>query len=357
MCNEKSLLKAILFTHNDLDGAGCITIFELAHHHLVEPQEWRSIICSNDNIDEKVLTSWKKKYFNEDTVIYFADIVPSRGILESLVASGYKVKVFDHHKTNEWISEVLYDQKIVVKNSKGQEESGTSLIYKYFLQLSIDEPYNECGFNFSPKYNTIERLQILADYVNAIRSYDTFEFKKTNNLKAKKMSILFGLLGESSLARKFTNRVLGKDGETKLFSPCEHEFIMARMKNDALRMQNFDTGSLKFMEVNGFKCAIKFIGGDGVSFSELAYDYLLSHPEIDIFIGLNLAAGTYSFRSYKPNIDVSEFAEKYLNGGGHVRASGATIDNKVKDEMAKNLILTIDKNCKDLSYDKNHILR
>ena len=65
MCNEKSLLKAILFTHNDLDGAGCITIFELAHHHLVEPQEWRSIICSNDNIDEKVLTSWKKKYFNE----------------------------------------------------------------------------------------------------------------------------------------------------------------------------------------------------------------------------------------------------------------------------------------------------
>lgn len=347
---KQSKLKAILFTHNDLDGAGCITVFELAYHHLNEPVEQRTVICSNDSVDIKVLNSWQKKHFNPDTLIYFADVVPSRAVLESLVASGYKVMIFDHHKTSEWITEVLPNQHIIVENELGIKECGASLMLKYFMNLAEIDPNNKCGHNFSVKYNTSERLGLLSDYIEAIRSYDTFDFKVNGNRIAKKMSILFSLLGPAGIARKYSKRVLGKDNEKKIFSYVEEEFIRAKLKAEAIALQNFDENSLNFMKIDGLTCAIKFIGGDNLSFSDLAYEYLKNHTEIDIFIGLNLTTGTYSFRTQKENIDVADIALKKLNGGGHSKASGAPIPVSIKDQIIKELILNIDKNSKELNH-------
>ena len=47
------MYKTILFTHNDLDGAGCRIIFELAFAY-VPNDKWEVVICSNNNVNDKV---------------------------------------------------------------------------------------------------------------------------------------------------------------------------------------------------------------------------------------------------------------------------------------------------------------
>lgn len=345
------MLKAILYTHNDLDGAGCITVFELACRHLEEAVEWRTVICSNEGIDEKVLKSWTQHHLDPKTLICFADITPSRPVLENLIANGYKnIKVWDHHVTAKWIEELLPTEKIIVENSFGQLECGTSIMYKFFSRLAEEDPSNPFGHNFSEKNNP--HIKVLSEYVEAIRSYDTFEWKQTNNMTAKKLNMLFQMLGSKIFSRKYTKRSLGLDNEPNLFSPTEEEFIKARiiMENDMITQ--FDISRLYYMDIKGLKAAIKFTGGDGIPVSEFSYKFLEKHPEIDIFIGINLAAGTYSFRTLKDEINVATFLAEPLSGGGHAKASGSVIPKELRTIILNELVYHIDHFSKELKYER-----
>lgn len=344
-------VKAMLFTHNDLDGAGCTTIFELAFRHLEEAVEWATYICSNEGIDEKVLNAWQRNKFDKNTLICFADITPSRPVLETLVVNGYtNIKVFDHHVTAKWIEEILPNEKIVVENSFGQLECGTSLMYKFFSKIAEENPENPCGFNFSEKNN--KHLKILSEYVEGIRSYDTFDWKLTNNVIAKKLNIMFQMLGTKIFSRKYTKRCLGLDSERDLFSKTEDEFISARivMENDAIA--RYDISKLYYMDIKGLKTAIKFTGGDGIPVSEFSYKFLEKHPEIDMFIGINLAAGTFAYRTQRADLNVATFIAEPLNGGGHAKAAGSIIPIDMRTDILNKLVHHIDRFSKELDYEK-----
>lgn len=340
-------MKYILFTHNDLDGAGCDLIFQLAVSHLKEAFEWKSMICTNENVDEKVLFSIQKGHISKETCVYFADLVPSKEVLKQLVGMKLKeLKIWDHHKTAFWVKSVLKDATIIVENENRVLESGTSLIYKYFTQLSEQEPDNELGFNFSLKHNTNENLLLMADLVDAIRSYDTFEYKKTNNTNARYANTLFGLIGSKQFSKKFLKRFTSKD-KNELFTESEMEFIKARITTEIAAIERFKDYKMNIVNIGKYTVAAKLTGGDGIPLSEFAYEYLIKHPEIDIFLGINLANGTYSFRTNKDNIDVAQIAN-LMHGGGHSKASGCSIPNTIKSEAMNNSIKWINKCIKEL---------
>ena len=344
-------VKAMLFTHNDLDGAGCTTIFELAFRHLEEAVEWATYICSNEGIDEKVLSAWQRNKFNKNTLICFADIVPSRAVLESLIVNGYKnIKIFDHHVTSKWVEELLPNEQIVVENSFGKPECGTSIMYQFFSKLAVDEPNNPCGFNFSETHN--KNLKVLSEYVEGIRSYDTFEWKLTNDIVAKKLNTMFQMLGTKIFSRKYTKRCLGLDEVNTLFSKTEEEFINARiiMENDAI--SRYDISKLYYMDIKGLKTAVKFTGGDGIPVSEFSYKFLEKYPEIDMFVGINLAAGTFAYRTQRSDLNVATFIAEPLSGGGHAKAAGSVIPIQLRANILNNLVHYIDKFSKELQYEK-----
>ena len=335
-------MKYILFTHNDLDGAGCDIIFQLSVSHLTEAVEWKSMLCTNENVDEKVLNSIQKEHISKETTIYFADIVPSIEILKQLAKMKLKdIRIWDHHKTALWAKSIIKNSTIVIKNEKGILESGTSLIYKYFIQLAEKEPDNELGFKFSLKYNSNENLILMAKLVDAIQSYDTFEYKKTNNLEARYANTLFTLIGSRQFSKKYLKRFTNSENH-ELFTETEMEFIKAKITIEIAAIERFKDYKMNLVQIGKYSCAAKFSGGDGIPLSEFAYEYLNRHPEIDIFIGINITNGTYSFRTIKENIDVSEIA-KIMNGGGHSKASGCSIPNSIKNETMNNSINWINK--------------
>lgn len=346
------MLKAVLYTHNDLDGAGCTVMFELAFRHLEEAVEWRTLICSAESIDEKVLRSWSAHHFEKDTLICFADIVPSRPVLENLIANGYRnIKIWDHHITAKWINELLPSEEIVIEKG-GQLQCGTSLMYKFFSDLAERELENPIGFNFSLDHNSLENLILLSEFVDLVRSYDTFEWKVSNNTDAKKLNILFQMLGTKIFSRKYVKRLIGLDESKSIFSPTENEFITARIINENDAINNYDISRLYYMDIKGLKTAIKFTGGDGIPMSDFAYNLLEKNKNLDMFIGINLGAGTISFRTAREDLNVATFMAEPLNGGGHAKAAGTVIPLDLRNLIKNQVIKYIDRYGKELKYEK-----
>ena len=339
-------MQYVLFTHNDLDGSGCDLIFQMAVNHLTEAVEWKSMICTNDNVDEKVLTSLDRGHITKQTNVYFADLVPSEEVLKRLIKERIKVKIWDHHKTAFWVKKYIKDAIIVVENENGVPECGASLMYQYFTKLSEIEPNNQLGFNFSLKHNSNENLILLAELIDAIRSYDTFEYKVTKNMNARYANTLFSLIGSKQFSKKYLKRFTTSE-VNELFTETEFEFIKARITTEIAAIERFSDYKMNLVNIGKYSAAVKFTGGDGIPLSEFAYEYLTKHPEIDIFVGINITTGTYSFRTQKDYIDVKK-KKKTMHGGGHSKASGCSIPNTIKNETMNNSVKWINKRIKEL---------
>jgi oligoribonuclease NrnB/cAMP/cGMP phosphodiesterase (DHH superfamily) len=314
------MLKTVLLTHTDLDGAGCRIVFSLAHQHLKE-DEWKILNCSNSNVDEQAAIFIDSDDVNVDTIICFGDICASRGILDKLVERFHTIKIWDHHKTNTYALEVIPDAAVIPENDIGKKNCGTSLMYQYFCGLDINDPR---GDYFRSKGNQV----LLTDFVETVRSYDTFEWKSTNNKDAKRMVSLFFLIGMDRFCNKYLNRLKDKDSSSKLFLDSDLEFIEARIENEQSMIDEVDVDKLFHVEVKGLKAVVMFTG-TGVSLSELGYQLLTKYPKIDVFIGINFGTGTINYRCVKDNIDTGFYLAKPAKGGGHPLASGNPIPAEI----------------------------
>ena len=133
------MLQTILFTHDDLDGAGCRIIFELAHHDLTKGVDYDIINCANANVDDKVNEALEKDdYITAETDVCFGDICASSEVLSKLMElTNGNVKIWDHHRTNFPATLIVPNAQIIPENDLGKMECGTSIMYKHYCDLAF----------------------------------------------------------------------------------------------------------------------------------------------------------------------------------------------------------------------------
>ena len=321
------MYKYVLFTHNDMDGAGCRIVFHLAHRNalvgdmLIEH-------CTYKDIDEKVQARLEEMN-PEETELVFADITPSMMTAMKLKELGFTVRIFDHHVTAYPLQQVFPDAVIVPENELGIMQSGTSLIYQYYSKLGWIEAW------IDP-----HKEGLLAELVDTIRAYDTYEWKETDNLKAKRLQTMFFMLGMERFVDKYMLRIIS-EYPSDLILDTELEFIDARIDREKEIIANFSVDDLVTLESGGYKIAL-VIYSKGASISELACEFLAKNPDYDFMVGFSLAQyGKLELRSATDEIDVSKIAQK-LGGGGHRRASGANLPSYIYSGIVEGIADLLD---------------
>ena len=338
------MLKKILFTHDDLDGAGSRVIFELAQTGLVKGTDYDVLNCSNTGLDKSVLNSINKEdYIGEDTHIYFADITPSNPVALELVKryGDQNVFIFDHHPTAFPVTSVIPGAIIIPENPLGKMESGTSLLYHHLCELGLEPEFiNDDWSCLFVSGNNNSRL--LSEFVDTIRSYDTYEFKETGNIMAKKMQILYSLLGMD----RFCNRYVKKftDGNSEdLISEVDAEFVNSKMEFEQKVIDNLSTDDIYPIELMGYRACL-MIKPVYANISEVAYQFLKKNPQFDIFVSFSFVRnGEFSFRTLRDDINLGIDIAKPIGGGGHPKAAGSPLPEWLRDNFINHLMFHVNR--------------
>lgn len=327
-------MKHILFTHDDLDGAGCTIIYTLAHRKLKEGIDYAIFNCSNGTVDDAVRVALEEEIITADSIVTFADISASRDVLTNLKDNiKCEVFVFDHHRTNFFVEHILSDdhRRIIPENEFGRQESGTSILYKFYCELEFAK--NPIYEGFTSSGNT----DLFPIFVDTVRSYDTYEWKDTGNIEAKRLQTLFILLGMKRFCKIYTHilsKPAPKGGETFLISPIHSLFIDAKLENEQNIIDNFTADDVMITNVRGYLTAV-LLKSTGANFSELGYQFLRKYPDIDVIAALSMFnGGEFGFRAAKEGIDTGKEIALPLGGGGHPFASGARLPEELKADLA-----------------------
>ena len=308
--------KKILFTHTDLDGVGGEIVARLVFGEDITCIH--SEIPSIDTAVEKMLET-----YNGEEII-FSDICATERMLTKLHDMDIHPRIFDHHPTNMYATEIFADACIVPKNSDGVMECGTSLLYKY-LKSTGWSGYTETTDLF----------------VDTVRSYDTYEWKSTNNMLAKNLQTLFGILGYEKFANKYVEYL--NEYHDQIITDNDMVFVKAKidLEQEAIDSYTLDDCYQFEIEVKGKR---KYLGGlvftsPGINPSELGYQFLSKYPEIDFLVMPNWRQSGLAFRSIKDDILLGDDICKKLGGGGHPKASGAPIKPILLDDI-KHMIVS-----------------
>ena len=355
-------LKSILFTHDDLDGAGCRIIWEL-WNLTSSPNHWDVVNCSNYSIDNDVINFINNGNYSDDTLIAFGDICPSKEVLETVIKKFKNVRIWDHHKTNLYVTEMLDTATIIPVNDEGVMECGTSLMFKAFSKYSKDND-TKLGFNYSNIYILVEM----------IRQYDTYDFKNTGFITPKLLMTLFKLCGMNNFVRKYVNKFsiepfykildTPDNDDVKEFDNLYTKYLID--KNDLdfvkVKIENENRIIESFSEKDIINIKIPKTYSDGVggvispkdefynvallcktipcNISDLAYTFLTKHPEYDFMASFDLSNyGTFQFRTVKNDINLGGSIAAPLGGGGHPKAAGASLNQESK-QLLIDLIIT-----------------
>jgi oligoribonuclease NrnB/cAMP/cGMP phosphodiesterase (DHH superfamily) len=326
------LNERIGFFHTDLDGAGCTVMFTLAN--MFSDAKTRVIHCSNSNIDQKVQDAWDKGLLHDKVMICFGDICPGKEMLEKLLKYfPLNLFIYDHHKSNMYIRDIFPYAVIISERENGHMESGTSLMYQH---------YNDAANKFSnDSYNIFNsnypKSKLLFEFVDTVRSYDTWEWKKTNNTQAKQLQTLYHLLGMERFVSKYVNRISNADDTSSLIDSVDLQFVTSKMTQEQRAIDNVKIENVFVTTIKDRKVAIRFSNG-GINVSEMSSQFLAKYPEVEVFITINLGVCDIQYRTNRDDIDVSTLFAIPMGGGGHQKSSGSPISQEIKENIISTFV-------------------
>lgn len=285
-----------LYTHNDLDGVSCGILAKLAFGENVEIR-YNSVSGLDFQIS-RFLERDKK----EDCV-FITDLSVNekneKG-LETYYKKGGKLHLIDHHKTALHFNE--YDWgKVIVEHEDGRLASATNLFYEHLIENGLLKP-----------------SKVVESYVELVRQYDTWEWDKINNIKAKKLNDLFFLFSIDDFEERMVERLTSRedfnfdDFEVKILDIEEEKIQRYVRRKKREIVQTF---------INE-KC-VGIVHAESYH-SELGNELGKENPHLDYIAIINVGGKRISLRTTKEDIDVSEIAGQY-GGGGHAKASGCSL--------------------------------
>lgn len=325
-------MKIKLFTHNDLDGIGCSILAQLSFP--VVDVEY----CNYDNVNDKV-----KKFLNEEDVleydrVFITDISVNDEVAElidKIIISDIGDKLFpiftliDHHPSALHLNEKLW-ANVIIEDNHGKC-SGTYLFYKLLGNI-----FNESLFENEQKYNVAYyglTSNIITEFVELVRQYDTWEWKtRYNNEKARQLNDLFYIYG----IKEFIDNIIikAKGFENELIN-SEDNFILKLEEDKKQRYFKSREKEIHNLEINQYFAGVVFAEQ---YISELGNYLSEKYTEYDFIILIDNGSNKISYRTVKDNIDLGKFAKQF-GGGGHPKASGSQIDNKLQRDYINSLFI------------------
>lgn len=300
-------MRYVLLTHNDLDGVSCGILAKLAFGEHVDVH-YHSVNSLDYHVEHMMKEQNESK---ETSKIYITDLSVNKeneARLKKFVLSGGLVQLIDHHKTALHFNE--YDWGYVkVEDSEGMLASATSLFYYH-----LDE------------HNLLEKRPAISEYVELVRQYDTWEWERKKNIKAKRLNDLFFLQSIDEFEQSMIARLSNQDHfsfdefEEKLLDIEERktERYIKRKKRELVQA---------FI---GDKC-MGIVHAESYH-SELGNELGKEHPHLDCISIINMGNKKIGFRTIHDEIDVSEIASKY-GGGGHAKAAGCSLTQDAYKEF------------------------
>ena len=335
------MLDLALFTHNDMDGFGCQLVMDITMAIIgkdtTNDVSYEVFTCTNNNIDYMVDKYVDDIYgFNLETVIIFSDIVPSEDCMRDLLKLDNElidisnVYVYDHHESNLYVKDILYGNAHIYIDAYGllYKECGTSLLYKACSQYLYDRGFNTDNIN----------AKLFSEIIELIRLYDTYEWKTSNEINAKKLNILFSMIGGDNFVKKYYQRIMNKDPEGKVFSDTELEFINSKYLYNQDIINRISPDDFVITYIRGYKVAL-LMKGIAANINEIADKFLEEFPEFDAIVQLSMF-GTWQFsiRSRKEGINSAKLFAEPINGGGHAQACGAPVPESIKTALTNAVI-------------------
>ncbi|MGE8205643.1 DHH family phosphoesterase [Heyndrickxia sp. NPDC080065] len=288
-----------LLSHNDLDGVGCGILTKLAFGEQVKVR-YNSV----SGLDREV--EWFLENDAKDTLLFITDLSvneENEKRLNDFYQAHGNVQLLDHHKTALHFN--AYDWgHVLVEDSEGKLASATSLLYEYLVTNHLMEPSNA-----------------VAEFVELVRQYDTWEWEKNDNYQAQRLNALFFLVSIDEFEEKMINRLMTSEHfhfdeiETKILDMEEHkiERYIRRKRRELVQT-----------EVDGFFAGVVYAES---YHSELGNELGKDYPHLDYIAILNIGGKRIGFRTIHDHIDVSEIAG-HFGGGGHAKASGCSLTDE-----------------------------
>ena len=277
-------MKTLILSHKaDIDGLSPVIFLNLIRNDI------DVILLNANDINPKVTEMIKNKSYLKYDEIFITDLTLN------LVSNNYPFGV------------------AISQNENGVNECATSLFYKYLCK-----EYPETFDN-----------PAMATYTELVRLSDTWDWAKTNNTDANKLGDLLNILGRDEYIDNYTNYFKTEKEE---FSFTDNQLYLLSVEEK--RIQRYLEEAEKTMfhgTLCGRPCGIVF----AEQHRSLLGNYLADKYSycLDFIVMINMQQGI-SFRCNKDTVNVGEIATIY-GGGGHVKASGAPMDNSLKREVIK----------------------
>ncbi|MEK4030466.1 oligoribonuclease [Pseudobacillus sp. FSL P4-0506] len=285
-----------LLTHNDLDGVGCGILAKLAFGKEVQVR-YNSV----SGLDYEV--AWFLEHQDKKTSLLITDLSvndENKEKLNEFYLAGGKVQLIDHHKTALHFNEHEWGH-VVVEDKEGKLTSATSLLYEYLLEQELMEPSSA-----------------IAEFVELVRQYDTWEWEKNDNQEARRLNALFFLVSIEEFEERMMSRLRYHD-----------HFFFDELEEKILDME--DDKIARYIRRKRRELVQAKVGEHlaGVVYaesyhSELGNELGKDNPHLDYIAILNIGGKRLGFRTIHDHIDVSEIAAHY-GGGGHAKAAGASM--------------------------------
>lgn len=293
-----------LLSHNDLDGVGCGILAKIAFGNQVKVR-YNSV----SGLDREV--EWFLENDDQDTFLFITDLSvndENEKRLDAFYQDGGKVQLLDHHKTALHFNDYEWGH-VQVEDDEGKLTSATSLFYEYLVTHQLMQPSDA-----------------IAEFVELVRQYDTWEWEKNNNQHAQRLNALFFLITieefeEKMISRLHLNDHFHFDEFEKKILDMEEGKIERYIRRKRRELVQTQTGG----HFVGIVYAESY-------HSELGNELGKEYPHLDYITILNIGGKRVGFRTIHEHVDVSEVAGKF-GGGGHAKASGCSLNSEAYQQF------------------------
>lgn len=305
-------MKVLLFTHEqDIDGMGSVIIGKEAF------EELDYVPCKTFEIDSNFKKYLDNKKIYDYDLIFVTDLCLHEPILTLINEDEIlkkKVLVLDHHKTE--IGNNKYDFVNVVLECDKGPSSGTYLFYEYLINN-----------------NFLESRFVLEELVEWTRQYDTWDWVKYDNKKARMLHLLFEQIGYKRYIEiisnivKNNNSIVFANEELEIINDWENKFksdsskILSKMIVYPVTVDNivYKVGYIytEYKYRNDFSELIRMNNINDIDLVGMFF------PNMDVV----------SYRGVK-DVDVS-IVPTYFGGKGHKGAGTNPINNEKFKEVLK----------------------
>lgn len=309
--------KIKIFTHSDLDGVGSVVLSKLLLKNTIVHYETHGY----NTINEAVKSFIGQQKEDEYDAIYITDISVNDSNLiatiDTLYACGHEIRLFDHHKTAKELDEYQWATVNIDKPN-----CGTSLFFKFLLEEKKDE--------IDLSSNNLE--QAVKNYVLYTSHWDTWLWKKYNNITCKRLNDLVYIQGIDNYINNMVHKLSALN---TIFTQEEEQKLNDRQKEIDYYIQRKNKSLIKTSDLNGYTIGVTFADN---FISELGNDLLVLNKDIEYIMIVDLSNKRISLRAREEDdIDVGVIAES-KGGGGHKAAAGYTINEDNVLNLLNNIL-------------------